>query len=828
MAALLAMLLVLTGSMATVAQSPAPTTDGSSASGAILGGPTLGGILAEEEGRDATSPAIALGTSLDGTKVNGFRSAFRPDESFAFRLELPEAVGAVALTVQLAGTQNGVDALWSYPALPADPSWDTIAGTLPAPPVGDYTLRVFKGTDLLAETPLSVADVPRLTALLTDPLGLVSNDLQRVSDAGKRYEDATGGGWLWNVLIDTTNGIPVSEWAADLWAVNADQIDPRDAMLVAAAGDIDLSIVVGADAGRTILPDEISEIEDEAVFALGDGRFADMIDGVADGLVIAHEEGPEASPTPEPTEEPTPEPSATPETVRVPNLVGMTRDEAELLAARRGLEVSVTTRRTTEAVRGTVIEQDPPAGRSVARGETVAIVVAAAPQTVEIPDVTGLSEDDAVGVLLDAGFEIGTRTRRYSETINEGDVIRTDPRAGTDAARGSTVDYIVSRGPNPNPTPTPTPTPAPTATPKPVPQVAVPQVRNMSQDDAIAELLDKKFKIGEIREVTHPSIPAGNVTKTNPTAGTKVDRGSSVVLFVSTGPAAGLETPAPTETPGPVESLPATGDRLARIQDAGVIRVNIADDDIPWSFINANGRRNGFDAAVARSLAERLGVELELTTFPLDEVRAGLWDDRFDVAISRLPVAQSDPQLLEFSDPYAYDPQQLSVTAESGLTSVDELADRAICVAAGDTGAAWLAGSLSLVDAPLEPAAPPSGATAYDGPSNPDCVALVAAGGAPFDGWLASLPTIDRAVGGGATVTTVGDPVVWAPVAVAFDAKAGDNASLIEAVNEILAGLSDDGTLVKASIRATGYDLTTVPADGVPVPLTPLSESPAA
>jgi ABC-type amino acid transport substrate-binding protein len=299
-----------------------------------------------------------------------------------------------------------------------------------------------------------------------------------------------------------------------------------------------------------------------------------------------------------------------------------------------------------------------------------------------------------------------------------------------------------------------------------------------------------------------------------------------VTLFVSTGPAPGLETPAPTdtpaptETPGPVESFPASGDRLARILDAGVIRVNIAQDDTPWSFAAANGRRNGFDAAVARSLAAGLGVTLELTTFPLDEVRAGLWDDRFDVAISRLAVTQADPQLLEFSDPYAFDPQQLSVTAESGLTSVDELADRAICTNTGDAGAAWLTGSLSLVGAPLEPAAPPSGATAFDGPTNTDCIALMAAGGAPFDGWLASLPTIDRAVGAEVPVATVGDPVVWAPVAVAFDAKAGDNASLIDAVNGVLATLADDGTLAKASIRATGYDLTSVPADGVPVPAT--------
>ena len=41
---------------------------------------------------------------------------------------------------------------------------------------------------------------PPFEQALTDPNGLVSADLQRVSDAGKRYEDATGGGWMWNVV----------------------------------------------------------------------------------------------------------------------------------------------------------------------------------------------------------------------------------------------------------------------------------------------------------------------------------------------------------------------------------------------------------------------------------------------------------------------------------------------------------------------------------------------------------------------------------------------------------------------------------------------------
>ncbi|MEI2777215.1 MAG: hypothetical protein V9G19_14835 [Tetrasphaera sp.] len=48
------------------------------------------------------------------------------------------------------------DALWAYPDLPVDPALDIVAGTLPVPPLGDYTLQVLRGPDVIAETGLSV------------------------------------------------------------------------------------------------------------------------------------------------------------------------------------------------------------------------------------------------------------------------------------------------------------------------------------------------------------------------------------------------------------------------------------------------------------------------------------------------------------------------------------------------------------------------------------------------------------------------------------------------------------------------------------------------
>ena len=121
MAALLALLLVLTSTVAAVAQSPSPTADPFVTPVAPFGSATLGGVLAEAEGRDpGVPPALVLGTSLDGLKLQGPRNAFRPDEAIAYRLQLSAPVAQVALAVQLAGSVNGVDALWSYPALPVD------------------------------------------------------------------------------------------------------------------------------------------------------------------------------------------------------------------------------------------------------------------------------------------------------------------------------------------------------------------------------------------------------------------------------------------------------------------------------------------------------------------------------------------------------------------------------------------------------------------------------------------------------------------------------------------------------------------------------------
>jgi hypothetical protein len=137
----------------------------------------------------------------------------------------------------------------------------------------------------------------------------------------------------------------------------------------------------------------------------------------------------------------------------------MDLESARATAADAGLDLDVTRRRTDDAPPGTVLSQDPAAGAEVRPGDTIRVEVARQGATVVVPSVRGMPVEDAVNVLLEADLLPGSRTDRTHGSVPAGAVIRTDPRAGTEVERGSTVDYVVSIGAGSvEETPTPEPT----------------------------------------------------------------------------------------------------------------------------------------------------------------------------------------------------------------------------------------------------------------------------------------------------------------------------------------------------------------------------------
>ncbi|HEU4529250.1 MAG TPA: Stk1 family PASTA domain-containing Ser/Thr kinase [Actinomycetota bacterium] len=217
------------------------------------------------------------------------------------------------------------------------------------------------------------------------------------------------------------------------------------------------------------------------------------------------------------------ETSPTPALIEVPDVVGdrvrvaeETLIDAGLTVAEERIEVPVED--PTTEVPGTVVEQDPPALEMVPGGTEVTLTVLVAPDSVSIPPTEGLSPEDAQAALEAAGFVVAGFEDQASDTgIPEGQVIGTDPAAGTDAPFGSEVTILVSTGPG---------------------QVTVPDVICSNLGQAKGRIQDEGLVPIVADETLPPNPQCPNGTKvvdTDPAPFTEVETGSRVLIFLPGG-----------------------------------------------------------------------------------------------------------------------------------------------------------------------------------------------------------------------------------------------------------------------------------------------------
>ena len=204
---------------------------------------------------------------------------------------------------------------------------------------------------------------------------------------------------------------------------------------------------------------------------------------------------------------------STPSTVQVPYVVGETLDVAKEKIEVAGLVVGdVKEEASTEYKEGTVIRTSPGANTSRMEGSKVDIVVASVAM-VTVPNLIGSDADSAQKELEDLGFKV-TLKKEYSDTVEEGYVIKTDPVANSSKEKGSTITVVVSKGVQPK---------------------TVPDVTGKSQDTAKQLLEATGFIIGTISEEYSDSVAEGNVISTDPQANVELEKGSIVNMVVSKG-----------------------------------------------------------------------------------------------------------------------------------------------------------------------------------------------------------------------------------------------------------------------------------------------------
>ena len=175
--------------------------------------------------------------------------------------------------------------------------------------------------------------------------------------------------------------------------------------------------------------------------------------------------------------------------VAVPKVVGQTQSQAQTTLEASGLRLGQVSQEPTLAVPpGTVVSQTPVAGEEVKQDSAVDISVAAIP-TVQVPDVVGQLQADAITTLAEAGLRAGTVNYVYDSNVDAGKVGAQTPSANDKVSVGSAVSLTVSMGDQ---------------------QGQVPNVIGLSQDDANSVITAAGFKVTTVK-ASSASVPPGDV-----------------------------------------------------------------------------------------------------------------------------------------------------------------------------------------------------------------------------------------------------------------------------------------------------------------------------
>jgi serine/threonine-protein kinase len=220
--------------------------------------------------------------------------------------------------------------------------------------------------------------------------------------------------------------------------------------------------------------------------------------------------------------------SGGPATKPIPSdIIGQTADAATLELTAAGFKVTPKQQSNT-ADKGTVFDTNPKPGVAAPVGSNVTIFVSTGPAPVPVPQVKGLTVDDATRQLEASGFtSINSPVSENSTSVAAGQVTRTDPPAGKSVPLDTRITIYVSRG---------------------APTVGVPSVIGETKAKAKSDLEAAGFTVSTLNRVDDANV--GRVVDQNPAAGSQVPPNSNVVLTI------GIASTPPTSSPSTTTTGP--------------------------------------------------------------------------------------------------------------------------------------------------------------------------------------------------------------------------------------------------------------------------------
>jgi polar amino acid transport system substrate-binding protein len=272
-------------------------------------------------------------------------------------------------------------------------------------------------------------------------------------------------------------------------------------------------------------------------------------------------------------------------------------------------------------------------------------------------------------------------------------------------------------------------------------------------------------------------------------------------------------------------------DWLGVIKQRGYLLVSTDSNYEPYSIVDTQGKRpantkcpsdvlttaemKGFDVDVAAELGKRLGVETCLVTVDWSIITAGNWADKWDISVGSMTITAGRQKIFDFTSPYYYVPAGVAASNDSGITTIDGLSGKAICVGESTDYEAWANNDSTQPNSVPETSwlvKPPTGMTVVPLSTDQECAQAIKAGRKDFVAYATSTGVIASNISDGVNVTQVGGPIFLEPNAVAIDkAHTKDIASLVTTLNGFVKAMHDDGTLTSLSMKWFKEDLTQAP-----------------
>lgn len=240
-------------------------------------------------------------------------------------------------------------------------------------------------------------------------------------------------------------------------------------------------------------------------------------------------------------------------------------------------------------------------------------------------------------------------------------------------------------------------------------------------------------------------------------------------------------------------TVTASADLLDQIQERGTIIIGLEGDWAPWSFVDENDELTGFDVEVARAIAAKLGVEVQFIPGEWDGLFAGMDAGRYDIVINGVEVTPERTEKYDFTEPYAYIRTALIVRGDNEtIKTFDDLKGKKTANSIAST-------YMNLAE--------DYGATCYGVDTLDETLTMVLQGRVDatlnaivsYTDYMAQHPDANLKV----VATTEDASNVSIPMR-----KGEETASLMEAINQAIAELHEEGVISGLSLKYFGEDIS--------------------